>query len=62
LDGRLDENLVMASRKGDKSAYAQLIRGHYDHVFMICLGILGNVEDARVAANTNRRSKMRIAF
>jgi RNA polymerase sigma-70 factor (ECF subfamily) len=46
LDGRSDENLVMASRKGDKNAYAQLIREHYEHVFMICLGVVGNVEDA----------------
>ena len=49
MDGRSDENLVMASRKGDKRAYAQLIRRHYEHVFMICLGILGNVEDAEDA-------------
>ena len=46
MDGRSDENLVMASQKGDKSAYAQLIRRHYGHVFMVCLGIIGNVDDA----------------
>ena len=41
-----DENLVMASRKGDKNAYAQLIRRHYEHVFFVCLGVMGNVDDA----------------
>jgi len=50
LNGRSDENLVMASRKGDKSAYAHLIRRHYEHVFIVCLGIVGNVEDAEDAA------------
>jgi RNA polymerase sigma-70 factor (ECF subfamily) len=39
----------MASRKGDRSAYAQLVRRHYECVFMICLGVLGNVEDAEDA-------------
>jgi RNA polymerase sigma-70 factor (ECF subfamily) len=46
LDGRSDENLVMASRNGDKSAYAQLIRRHYKHVFIVCLGVTGHVDDA----------------
>ncbi len=50
MDERSDENLVMASRNGDKSAYAQLIRRHYEHVFMICLGVMGNVEDAEDVA------------
>lgn len=46
MDGYSDENLVMASRKGDKSAYALLVRRHYKHVFVACLGVVGNVEDA----------------
>lgn len=49
MDGRSDENLVRASRKGDKSAYAQLIRRHYEHIFIVCLGVIGNVEDAEDA-------------
>jgi RNA polymerase sigma-70 factor (ECF subfamily) len=36
----------MASRKGDKSAYALLIRKHYKHVFIVSLSVAGNVEDA----------------
>ena len=36
----------MASRQGDKNAYAQLIREHYEHIFIVCLGVVGNVEDA----------------
>lgn len=50
MNKRSDENLVMASRNGDKSAYAQLIRKHYEHVFIVCLGVVGNVEDAEDAA------------
>lgn len=50
MDGRSDENLVMASRNGDRSAYAQLIRRHYEHVFIVCLGVVGNVEDAEDVA------------
>ena len=40
---------MRASRKGDKSAYAQLIRRHYEHIFIVCLGVTGNVEDAEDA-------------
>lgn len=49
MDGCSDENLVMASRQGDKNAYAQLIREHYEHIFIVCLGVVGNVEDAEDA-------------
>jgi RNA polymerase sigma-70 factor (ECF subfamily) len=49
LDERSDENLVMASRRGNKTAYAQLVRRHYEHVFIVCLGVVGNVEDAEDA-------------
>lgn len=45
-----DENLVAASRTGDKSAYALLLEKHYKHVFIVCLGVVGNVEDAEDAA------------
>ena len=50
MDERSDENLVIASRKGDRDAYAQLIQRHYEHVFIVCLGVVGNVEDAEDAA------------
>ena len=41
-----DDILVAASRRGDKSAYALLIKRHYRHVFAVCLGVLANVDDA----------------
>ncbi len=46
LDERSDRDLVLASRRGDRTAYAGLVRRHYNHVFLICLGVLGNVHDA----------------
>ncbi len=46
MNERSDENLVMASRKGDKSAYALLVRRHYKHVLITCVGVGGNIEDA----------------
>jgi len=46
LDGRSDENLVAASRTADKSAYGLLVKRHYRHVFLVCVGMLGNVHDA----------------
>jgi RNA polymerase sigma-70 factor (ECF subfamily) len=39
----------MASREGDKGAYALLVRRHFKHVFIACLGVVGNVEDAEDA-------------
>lgn len=50
MDDRSDENLVGASRTGDKGAYAQLVKRHYKHVFLVCLGILGSVHDAEDVA------------
>lgn len=46
MNDRSDENLVVACRAGDSSAYATLVRRHYKHVFLVCLGILGNAHDA----------------
>ena len=46
MNDRSDENLVIACRAGDRSAYELLVKRHYKHVFLICLGILGNVYDA----------------
>ena len=50
MNDRYDENLVAASRKGDKSAYALLVEKYYKQVFLICLGIVGNVHDAEDVA------------
>ncbi len=41
-----DENLVDASRAGDKGAYAVLAGRYYKRVFVVCLGMLGSVHDA----------------
>lgn len=38
--------LVGLAREGDRAAYAGLIRGHYQQVFLTCLGVLGNQHDA----------------
>ncbi len=46
MDARNDRDLVTASCTGDRTAYAGLVRRHYDHVFLVCLGVLGNVHDA----------------
>jgi RNA polymerase sigma-70 factor (ECF subfamily) len=46
LNGFSDDILVAASGRGDKSAYALLVKRHYRRVFAVCLGIVGNVYDA----------------
>ncbi len=50
MNDRSDENLVAASCKGDKSAYALLVERYYKRIFLICLGIVGNVHDAEDVA------------
>ena len=50
MDGFSDEILVEASRLGDRDAYALLVKRHYRYVFAVCLGMLGNIEDAEDAA------------
>jgi RNA polymerase sigma-70 factor (ECF subfamily) len=49
LDDRLDENVIRACQKGDKAAYAVLVKRHYKGVFALCLGMLGNIHDAEDA-------------
>ena len=49
MNDRSDENLVAASRDGDRGAYALLVRRYYKHAFIVCLGVVGNVEDAEDA-------------
>lgn len=46
MSDRSDKDLVVACCAGDKDAYGLLVRKHYKHVFLICLGIIGNIHDA----------------
>jgi len=45
----VETELVSACRRGDKSAYASLVRMQTRGIFAICLGMLGNVHDAEDA-------------
>ena len=36
----------MAVRRGQRAAYAVLVRRYYSQVFLVCLGIVGNIHDA----------------
>lgn len=46
MNAHLDESLVRACQRDDKTAYAVLVKRHYRHVFAMCLGVLGNLHDA----------------
>jgi RNA polymerase sigma-70 factor (ECF subfamily) len=50
LGERSDKELAWASHQGDRGAYALLVRRHYQSVFLVCLGVLGNVHDAEDVA------------
>lgn len=43
---RPDGDLVVASRRGDRNAYAALIHRYAGRVFAVCRGILGNTADS----------------
>ena len=49
MDDRLDENVIRACQKGDKAAYAVLVKRYYKSVFALCLGMVGNTHDAEDA-------------
>ena len=46
MDERSDKKLVTAAKRGQKEAYAELVKRYYRDVFAVCLGILGNIDDA----------------
>ena len=46
MEEHSEEQLVARSCKGDKKAYAQLVKLHAGRVFAVCLGMLGNEADA----------------
>jgi RNA polymerase sigma-70 factor (ECF subfamily) len=61
LDDYSDDILVEASRRGDKQAYAILVKRHYRYVFAMCLGILANVHDAEdIAQETMLKGFLKI--
>ncbi len=45
LNDMPDEDLVAASREGDRNAYAALVRRHAKKVYAVCVGVLGNVAE-----------------
>ncbi len=44
---KTDPELVSAARSGDREARTALAEQNANHVFAVCLGMLGNEEDAR---------------
>ena len=46
MNARLDKDVIRACKKGDKAAYAVLVKRYYKGVFGLCLGMLGNIHDA----------------
>jgi len=46
LDERTEAQVIAACRAGDRDAYARLVRKYSRGVFAVCMGILGNVDDA----------------
>jgi RNA polymerase sigma-70 factor (ECF subfamily) len=40
-----EEELVAASKNGDRAAYAALVGRHTRRVYAVCLGVLGNTSD-----------------
>ena len=50
MDELTEENAIRACRQGDKTAYAELVRRHYRHVFALCLGMLAHTHDAEDVA------------
>ncbi|MBN1973254.1 MAG: RNA polymerase sigma factor [Sedimentisphaerales bacterium] len=46
MDELTDKNLVEACYTGDKQMYAVLVKKYYRHVFLVCMGMLGNVSDS----------------
>lgn len=50
MDVDLEKELIASCRRGDRSAYGDLIRAHSGRVFAVCFGMLGNRHDAEDAA------------
>ncbi len=46
MSQNFDKQPVLAAQRGDREAYTQLVRDHYQVVFMTCLGVVGHPHDA----------------
>lgn len=46
MNGDIEKELVAACRRGDTSAYAELVKAYSGRIFAICMGMLGNSHDA----------------
>jgi RNA polymerase sigma-70 factor, ECF subfamily len=61
LDAEREKTLIVSCRKGDRAAYAGLVREHSGRIFAICLSMLGDRHDAEdVAQQTLLRGYMQI--
>ena len=50
MDRQGDIDIVEAVCRGQHAEYAQLVRRHYNRVFLVCLGVVGNAHDAEDVA------------
>ena len=57
-----DEKLVSDACCGDKNAYASLVDNYYKQIFLVCLGVVGNIHDAEdIAQETILKGYMEIS-
>ena len=45
-----DQELVEQVRRGDREAYAELFRKYYDYIYVVCLSMVKNPQDAEELA------------
>ncbi len=45
-----DEELVEQVRRGEREAYAELFRKYYDYIYVVCLSMVKNPQDAEELA------------
>ena len=59
LDQRSDSELVTATCRGNRTAYADLVRRHYKQIFLVCFGVVGNIHDAEDVAQESMITGLR---
>ena len=62
LERLADRELVVACQRGDKSAYAVLVRRHARGIFVLSMGLLSRVDEAEDAARTHEAVEMGSSF